>query len=140
MTVERAAKVFNGVYTIKSSKTGDHRTFKIHTQRKDEEFAPGQRVVSLFTGTDNSADEHYTGFAFIDDNGIHVWKSKRGQGQWEIYAQMLWDLCLDSAFSRWADRGFTIKGAGHCLRCNRLLTEPNSILTGIGPVCAEKGI
>jgi len=136
MTVERAAKVFNGIYTIKSSKTGDHRTFKISTQSEKAEFAPGKRVVSLFTGSDNTADEHYTGFAFIDDNGIAVWTKKQADGLWTKYADMLWTLALDGAFSPWADKGYTIMGEGRCIRCNRLLTEPNSIKTGIGPICA----
>jgi len=100
MTLERAAKVFNGIYTIKSAATGDHRTFKIHTQGEKAEFAAGKRVVSLFTGTDNSADDHYTGFAFIDDRGIHVWDKKQGEGLWETYADMIWTLYLDGAFSR----------------------------------------
>jgi hypothetical protein len=136
MTVERAAKVFNGHYTIKSSKTGDHRTFKIHTQCDKAEFAPGQRIVSLLTGSENDADSSYTGFAFIDDQGIHVWAKKRGEGLWEVYADMLWTLSLDGANSRWAQKGFTIMGEGRCLRCNRLLTTPDSIASGIGPVCA----
>jgi hypothetical protein len=136
MTVERAAKVFNGHYTIKSSWSGDHRTFKIHTQGEKTEFAPGQRIVSLLTGTENDSDSSYTGFAFIDDDGIHVWTKKRGEGLWEKYAEMLWSLALDSALSPWAVKGFTIMGEGRCIRCNRLLTEPNSIKSGIGPVCA----
>lgn len=136
MTVERAAKVFNGIYTIKSSQTGDHRTFKINTQGEKAEFAPGKRVVSLFTGTDNTADEHYTGFAFIDDAGIHVWEKKRSEGLWQTYATMLWTLALDGAFSAWADKGYTIMSEGRCLRCNRLLTTPESIKSGIGPICA----
>ena len=136
MTVERAAKVFNGIYTIKSAETGDHRTFKISTQGEKAEFAPGKRVVSLFTGTDNTADDHYTGFAFIDDHGIAVWAKKQGERLWTTYADMLWTLALDGAFSRWADKGFTIAGSGTCLRCNRLLTNPESLITGIGPVCA----
>lgn len=136
MTVERAAKVFNGIYTIKSAKTGDHRTFKINTQGEKSEFAPGKRVVSLFTGTDNTADEHYTGFAFIDDSGIAVWTKKQGEALWQTYADMLWTLALDGAFSSWAEKGFTIMSEGRCIRCNRLLTEPNSIKTGIGPICA----
>lgn len=138
MTVERVAKVFNGIYSIKSNWTGEHRTFKIHTQNEKAEFAPGKRVVALLTGPENSADESYTGFAFIDDAGIHVWSKKRGQGQWEAYAGMLWSLALDGAFSLWAEKGFTIMGSGTCLVCNRLLTEPASLLTGIGPVCAGR--
>jgi hypothetical protein len=136
MTVERAAKVFNGIYTVKSSKTGDHRTFKINTQGEKAEFAPGKRVVSLFTGTDNTADEHYTGFAFIDDSGIAVWAKKQGEGLWEKYAEMLWTLALDGAFSPWAEKGYTIVESGTCIRCNRILTNPESLTTGIGPICA----
>lgn len=134
--MERAAKVFNGHWTIKSAKTGDHRTFKIRTQDKDASFAPGKRVVALLTGTENDADSSYTGFAFIDDEGVHVWEKYRGQGLWEIYADMLWTLSLDGANSPWAQKGFTIMGEGRCIRCNRLLTTPESIQNGIGPVCA----
>lgn len=136
MTVERAAKVFNGHYTIKSSKTGDHRTFKIHTQSEKAEFAPGKRIVSLLTGSENDSDESYTGFAFIDDLGIHIWAKKQGEGLWEKYAEMLWSLALDSALSPWAAKGFTVMGEGRCLRCNRLLTTPESVRNGIGPICA----
>jgi len=136
MTVERVAKVFNGIYTIQSAKTGEHRTFKIHTQDEKSEFAPGKRIVGLLTGPENSADESYTGFAFIDDLGIHVWSKKRGQGQWETYAGMLWSLSIDGAFSSWAEKGFTIMGSGTCMRCNRLLSTPESVASGIGPICA----
>lgn len=136
MTVERAAKVFNGIYTIKSAETGDHRTFKISTQGEKSAFAPGKRVVSLFTGTDNTSDDHYTGFAFIDDHGILVWAKKLDDKIWATYADMLWTLALDGAFSRWADKGFVIMGEGRCLRCNRTLSTPESIKNGIGPVCA----
>ncbi len=135
---ERAAKVFNGIYTVKSAQTGDHRTFKIHAQDEKAEFAPGKRIVSLLTGSENSADESYTGFAFIDDDGIHVWSKKRGQGLWETYADMLWSFSLDAAGSPWAAKGFTIMGEGRCVRCNRLLTEPTSLKTGIGPICAGR--
>jgi hypothetical protein len=134
--VERAAKVFNGIYTIQSAKTGAHRTFKVHTQGEKAQFAPGRRIVSLLTGSENSSDDSYTGFAFIDDDGILVWAKMLKDGLWRIYADMLWTLVLDQAFSPWAEKGFTIMGEGRCLRCNRLLTEPNSLRTGIGPVCA----
>lgn len=135
--MDRAAKVFNGHWTIKSNQTGDHRTFKISTQRADAEFAPGKRVVSLLTGTENDSDHSYTGFAFIDDQGIHVWSKYIGQGLWETYADMLWTLMLDGAFSRWADKGYTVMGEGRCIRCDRLLTTPESIKAGIGPICAD---
>lgn len=135
--VDRVAKVFNGHYTIQSAKTGDHRTFKIHTQGDKAEFAPGKRIVSLLTGSENDSDSSYTGFAFIDEEGIHVWTKKLNEGGlWAKYAEMIWSLALDSALSPWAAKGFTIMGEGRCIRCNRLLTTPESIKSGIGPVCA----
>lgn len=142
MTLEKvAAKVFNGRYTIESRKTGEHRTFWIETQAEDAEFAPGKRVVSLFTGSENDNPDHYTGFAFIDEQGIHVWSSKRGPGKkFEVMAEMLWSLALDAGFSPWAEKGYVIHIEGRCLRCNRTLTTPESIRRGIGPICAEGGL
>jgi hypothetical protein len=135
-----ASKIFNGRYTIESTKTGEHRTFWIETQGPDAKFAPGQRVVSLLTGSQNDDPNAYAGFGFITEQGIHVWTSKRGPGKrFEEYADLLWTLALDGAFSPWVEKGFRIHMEGHCLKCNRVLTTPESIRRGIGPVCAEGG-
>jgi hypothetical protein len=139
-TMKRAVKLFNGRYTIESKATGEHRTFWIQTQAADASFAPGQRLLGLLTGTDNDNPDDYAAFAFVDDQGIHVWTKKRAPGMKFLdYADMLWTLALDGAFSPWAERGFRILVEGRCLRCNRALTTPESIERGIGPVCAEGG-
>lgn len=138
-----AVKLFNGRYTIESKTTGEHRTFWIRTQAADAEFAPGKRVVYLLTGSQNDDPDCYTGFAFVDDHGIHVWASKAKPGapagsgghRWLQFADLLWTLALDGALSPWAEKGFTILMEGACCRCNRPLTNPQSIRTGIGPIC-----
>lgn len=134
--VEQTCKVFNGHYTIKSGQTGDHRTFRIRTQPEDADFAPGKRIVGLLTGPDNEVS--YTGFAFIDDDGIFVWSKKRGEGLWATYAEMLWSLALDGEKSPWTKKGYSLMVEGRCIKCNRLLTEPSSLETGVGPVCAGR--
>jgi uncharacterized protein DUF6011 len=132
-------KIFNGRYTIRNRRSGEHRTFELKTQAEDSKFAPGKRVVALLTGPDNTSD--YTGFGFVEDFGIQVWKSKRGEnGQksmHEQYADLLWSLALDGAFSRYAET-YEFLMEGTCAVCNRVLTEPLSLTTGIGPVCREK--
>ncbi len=134
---DRVCKIFNGIYTIQSTRTGDHRTFRISTQVATAEFAPGLRVVGLLTGPDNQND--YTGFGFVDEEGIHVWSNKRGSDTlWEKYAEMLWSLALDAVLSPWVQNGYRLMMEGRCLKCNRVLTEPTSVTTGIGPVCAER--
>ena len=36
--------------------------------------------------------------------------------------------------------GYRFDLAKHCIKCNRLLTNPESIDAGIGPICAQGGI
>jgi len=131
-----ACKLFNGRYTVESKATGEYRTFWVRTHAADAEFAPGKRVLSLLTGSQNDDPDHYTGFAFVDDSGIHVWHSKADKSPlWRQYADMLWTLALDGAFSTWAAKGYRIHQEGSCMRCNRPLTTPRSIQMGIGPIC-----
>ena len=133
-------KIFNGRYTLKSRRSGEHRTFEIKTQDKDARFAAGKRIVALLTGPDNTAD--YTGFGFVEEYGIVVWKSKRGtdkKSPFDWYAEMLWSLALDGALSPFS-QDYEFMMAGTCVVCNRPLTEPESIRTGIGPICREKGV
>lgn len=128
---ELVSKIFNGTYTIENRVTGEHRTFKIRTQKEDASFAPGKRILSLLTGNDN--EHSYTGFAFVNEDGIAVWRSKQG-GDFDVFARMVWSLALDGGFSSYADR-YTLLVSGSCIRCNRKLTTPASIKSGIGPVC-----
>ncbi len=135
----QASTILNGTYTMTSPK-GGHRTFSIKTQPTDSKFQPGARILALLTGPDNHDD--YTGFAFVNDEGIRVWQSKRGQGDersaYDWYAIMLWSLATRGAESRWNKKGYELLVEGRCLICNRKLTEPESIRTGIGPTCRER--
>jgi hypothetical protein len=141
MTIERKPpRVFNGRYTIESTKTGEHRTFWAKTQPDDAGFAPGKRILSLLSGPENDDPSSYKGFAFVDEDGIHVWSRMRAEGLWEQYAEMLWSLAVDGAFSEWADRGYRLLVEKRCMKCGRPLTTPESVRLGIGPICSERGI
>jgi len=122
---------YNGRVTVKSLRTGDHRTFAIRTERWTDEPA---RVVSLLDGPDNESD--YTGFGFIQPDGsIRVWLSKRSgtsrPSTWEQYARILES---PQAFEGLCEYHLEAR----CRRCGRTLTTPESIESGIGPVCAGK--
>lgn len=114
----------NGTFTVVSSKTGDHRTFKIATPRKGK--LAGKRVVSLLTGSDNERD--YTSFGFVEPNGIRVWQRCPDMAP---LARMLENL------PHHVQRGSVTVTASVCCRvCNRKLTTPESLALGIGPSCA----
>lgn len=120
----------NGKFTVKSTRTGEHRTFRVRTQPQDSSFAPGKRVLALLTGPDN--ENSYTGFAFVDDFGIHLWGKKKTE-QYQALANMLERLQAHEDAGR-----VEVYAETTCRKCNRALTTPESILSGIGPVCGGR--
>lgn len=122
----------NGRITVKNPATGDHRTFRIRTQADDSTFAPGERIVALLTGPDNGTD--YQQFGFVKPDGsVILWKKFRNNPLWGTYVNML-------RHPQWwtENRNLQYLYEGRCRRCNRALTDPTSIETGIGPVCGGR--
>jgi hypothetical protein len=129
----------DGEITLTSPKTGDHRTFRVRTVRRGK--LEGHRIVSLLTGPNNESD--YEGFGFIVDRDgsvapgtIAVWTRFRGkdgvESVYEKYASML------RLPAYWAAKGVQYRVSLRCRRCGRLLTHPESIISGYGPECIKK--
>ncbi len=119
----------NGKWTIENPATGGHRTFQIRTQADDARFAPGKRIVALLSGPDNTSD--YQGFGFVENGRIKVWRKKQDT-VFVKFAHMLANP------KYWEDKGLVYHFEGKCRRCNRTLTTPESIESGIGPVCGGR--
>jgi len=134
-------RVKNGTYTLVSDKTGQHRTLRLSTIQNKRSGLYGKRVISLLTGPNNEDD--YTGFGFVlDDNSLKVWRSFAGSLTEKIGVALLTILRRGRVQ---ADGSVVADGLrGHvlfksaCRVCNRPLTCPESIRTGIGPVCAGR--
>ncbi|MAE81279.1 MAG: hypothetical protein CMB80_00995 [Flammeovirgaceae bacterium] len=122
----------NGTYTI-TSPTGAHRTFKIATARKGN--LEGNRILSLMVGRDNEND--YMGFAFVNDDGVAMW-SKFRQEFYEKCAKMVWSMGTLGNESPYVKAGVTMEASKRCMKCNRKLTNPESLELGIGPECASR--
>lgn len=116
----------NGFYTL-TFPDGSHRTFRVFSKRPDAKFAPGQRLLAMLVGPDNTSD--YEGFAFVLETGVKVWKRFHGKKQ-AHYAALLLDLVSGQEVP-----GHTVEVSRHCLICNRLLTTPAAIERGIGDTC-----
>jgi hypothetical protein len=125
------ATTHNGTFTVVNPASGEHRTFRIRTQKKDARFAPGERIVSLLTGPDN--EEDFTGFGFIGQDGkVRVWNRFAGT-QYDRYARLIGNLEAEAL--RW---NLEVLWSAKCRCCNRELTDPVSLREGIGPVCRDK--
>ena len=120
----------NGVITVENTVRGTHRTFQIKTQKADAKFAPGERILSLLTGPDNTSS--YTQIAFVKDDGrVYLWR----RYQTEQYERLIRVLQRPNHYRT---LGCVYHYEGRCRVCNRLLTTPESVQTGIGPVCAGR--
>ena len=135
--MNRVVTIFNGVYTIQNLTTGDHRTFNIRTQPHDATFAPNRRIIALLDGPDNNSN--YRGFGFVEDDGITVWNKYKGRNKksnFDWFALMIWHIATGQPCREFDHSKYKLHLEGKCIRCNRRLSTPNSIETGIGPICA----
>ena len=126
--------IHNGLYTIRNKTTGEWRTFRIKTQADDAKFAAGKRILGLLTGPDNTSA--YKGFAFVDDTGIHFWRRYKDDKTFRALGLMLWALQVDPKHK--LHETYQVDMSKRCLICNRPLTTPESLDSGIGPICAGR--
>jgi hypothetical protein len=119
----------NGMITVHNRKTGNHRVFRVRTQPASSSFCPGKRLVQV---RDSEAVRGWQSFGFVEEDGrIRVWKRFTGTDR-EMYAKMLMHP------EHFAAKGAEYMFEGTCRVCNKTLTTPESIKSGIGPVCAER--
>lgn len=128
---EKSTRVFNGTYTIQNRSSSDYRTFRIRTQPDNARFKPGERIIAMRIGPDNSF-RSWLQFGTITDEGISVWFKQRER--MTKFARAFWAIVAEEKFG---DQ-YEVMASTTCLRCNRELTTPESIRCGIGPVCAER--
>lgn len=131
-------RVKNGTYTIVSDATGDHRTLRVRTVQSGS--LAGRRILALLVGPQNTSD--YLGFGFVDDHGVRVWRTHRGT-DYDKIASLFWRLATKGeADGQGRIRVGSLRAymlvQGACCVCNRPLTCPESIESGIGPVCAGR--
>lgn len=117
-------------FTFVSEKTGTRFTFRV--TQKD---ATSPHFVSVLTGSDNESSYTYMGCIF----GDKTFRATRG-------SKVSQDAASFKAFA-WAwsylSRGemppsMELWHEGRCGRCGRALTVPESIESGIGPVCESR--
>lgn len=115
--------------TVVSKATGARRTFKLRAV----EDKPGCFFASLLAGPDNTGDFRYLGFLFPRGGSLAVKPNRQG---WAADALAVLGWLLRQVESGGANLGQAeVWHTGTCGRCGRTLTVPESIASGIGPVC-----
>lgn len=140
-TPDQVPHIYNGTYTMDNGSR--HLTFQIYTATRGP--LQGKRIVKR-----QQQYGQFQGFAFVGSDGsLQVWRRFQEQTT-ELY--MVWArellACLNSrqndapgidTLTHTSTVGtFTIQRTRSCRRCNRTLTVPTSIESGIGPECARR--
>lgn len=120
----------HGAFTLVSRKTGERRTFRVSQPADARPFGP--YFLRMLSGPDNESDYRYVG-AFWKRNGRIVFSPAPRPGMEAAKAIGAWLAAALGAgkVSELAE----FWHEGRCGKCGRLLTDPESIARGIGPVC-----
>lgn len=127
-------------FTLVSKVTGARKTFEVKYANPTDKFPEGW-MVSLLVGPDNGTDYKYIGIIRRTPGQPLVFiPNRQGFGREAVLA-MMWFLRLcnagkDSVFAEQAE----FWHSGFCARCGRELTDPESIASGLGPVCRNKEV
>lgn len=128
-------------FTLRSLVSGTRYTFRVIRQEDDTGKSEGFYIRTL-VGADNEND--YIGIGFLNTSrptivaGVPVPKYWQGKGKGKPQAAVFeWFVTNLFNRNRLSDK-VELWHAGKCGRCNRQLTVPASIASGIGPECANK--
>lgn len=125
----RATFMFAGdaVFTLRSKSTGARFTYRVKAKDNGEVY-----FVSVLTGPENGSDYSYLGIIPTDAPGrfIQTAGSKFSPfADCAVAFRWFWKHQDSPLVEFWHE--------GRCGRCGRPLTVPESIESGLGPVCAK---
>lgn len=116
-----------------------HYTFKI-TQKEASAQFPESWFVSLLSGPDNISDYQYLGMLLPFNGRLKLTKASKMRDDsvpvvlFNRICHNIWENSLDKV----ENLGFGVYHNGKCGRCGRVLTTPESIRAGLGPICISR--
>lgn len=132
------AKPYNGKYTI-ASPTG-HAEFRIKTQKETSTFFPGKRLVAVKDASELNqwGGASWRSFATVEADGS-ILQFRFRENENGAYVRLLTALLASDGDVTVGDKRYTMQVKRTCRICDRVLTRPDSIESGIGPECSGKG-
>ncbi|MFL6263412.1 MAG: DUF6011 domain-containing protein [Thermoanaerobaculia bacterium] len=120
----------NAIFTIRIDE-GERITYRVRQPSPDK-----PHFVSVLFGPDNSRDYKFIGTIF-DGKTFRINK-KPGAFSADTVSVQLFEIVFSDLVDGVIAPDVEIWHAGRCGRCGKLLTDPYSIESGIGPICAAK--
>ena len=118
----------SATFTLESKRSGARYTYKVAGGGERPHF------VRLLTGPDNTADYAYLGTIF-DDSKLMPKRGGNITREAPSFKALSFVLQVLNAGAEFPP-SLAFYHEGKCGRCGRELTVPESIETGLGPICA----
>lgn len=129
----------NATFTVRNPETGQRFTLRLVRPEETESQKEPPWFAYYLNGPDNSSSFAYLGMVPREAEGkaLRLVRTKASKATpeapvWRALAWLLAGRLEDSRVEVWHE--------GSCGRCGRKLTVPESVATGLGPVCAQKGL
>lgn len=132
-SIRRFLLAGEAIFTLVSVKTGVRRTYQVRAASE------GAWFVGLLSGPDNTSDYAYLGMLYQDPDRLRFrWTAKSKAAPTSAsFLGFSWLITMVNQAPE-LNASAEFHHAGTCGRCGRLLTDPESIEAGLGPVCREK--
>lgn len=124
----------NAIFTVENNK-GEHFTFKVEKKKAEKNY-PDAWFVRAMVGTDNVGHYAYLGLLDAEFGKVRMTRASKFAEDQTQTKVVRW--ALDKIWTNGSlPEGYQIRHNGHCSRCKRVLTNPESLDTGIGPECVK---
>jgi len=132
----RFALAGNAVFTMVSKRTGTRFTYRIRKPGSDKPY-----FIQLMNGPDNTTSYAYFGLMFgkgVDSDftsyrhGGHKAKAGKDAPSVKGFEWLIRNVMAEKVLEE-----VEIWHQGKCGKCRKPLTVPESIASGLGPVCAK---
>jgi hypothetical protein len=134
--IRRFVTAGRATFTLSSKRTGARYTYRASAVAPGgDRLAPTNRFfLSLLTGPDNESNFTYLGLIEHDAFRLTA-KSRLGEDTAPVRAARF--FCRRVLQDGVVPDELEVRHEGRCGRCNRKLTVPSSIDSGVGPECAK---
>lgn len=119
----------NAVMTVVSQKTGARYTYRVRASKDG-----AVHFVAVLTGPSNENDYQFIGVIRDDEFRTSPKARVSDTAPSFVVFAFVWGHLVRG----WIHPMVELHHNGTCGRCGRMLTTPESIATGLGPVCSEK--
>ena len=122
----------NATFTV-SNPEGKHYTFKVIKSKSKNTNGKYMFFIKVLTGPDI-----YTYVGVVEQyGGVRLTKKSKYKNDTLLFKVADWAI-RTVMFTQELKEGYHIDHAGKCGKCGRKLTTPESIKSGIGPICGGR--